>query len=456
MTSTVSPPDERSAQTRRPTRRSTEWVLFGSVASGIGALAFQAFGVEQLGEAAFAPITVLWTLQYLVATIALYPTEAYITRTDTISGGDPAALRRPLVVIGLWVAALSALCVAVLWALRDGLLGGAGELALAGGLIVAGYGAFYVIRGRMAGANRFRSYGAATALESLARMAVAVPLLLVAPSAGALGWTMPVGVLLVAAWWEVDRRRYPVRFAPPGHPLAAPATDLAPAAAGGFLVATTVANIASQMLLAGGPLVVALLDAPLAERSRYFAVVTAARVPLVLAVGGLLSRLLPPLVRIARAGDDSTLRRLAVLTVPASIGLGLVGAGVGYVLGPTLATVFLRTDRPDATFVALTAFGVLLATGSLLLNQVLIARSSERRLVVPWLVALAVAVAVVVLSPGGPTLRMSIAFVVGETVALTGLLAMVLTAPRLHVSPVPDSATARDGAAVGAAPLAEP
>lgn len=448
MTSTVAAPHDQSTPSRRPTQRSTQWVLFGSVASGVGALAFQAFGVERLGEAAFAPITVLWTLQYLVATIALYPTEAYITRTDTLSGGDPAVLRRPLLVIGLWVGALSALSAAGLWALRAGLLGGTADLALVGGLIVAGYGAFYVIRGRMAGANRFRSYGAATALESLARMFVAIPLLLLAPSTEALAWTMPVGVLLVAAWWLVDRRRFPARIEADDVD-----DDLLPAAAGGFLVATTVANVASQMLLAGGPLVVALLDAPLAERSRYFAVVTAARVPLVLAIGGLLSRLLPPLVRMARAGDDSRLRRLAVLAVPASLGLGLIGAGVGYVLGPTLATVFLRTDRPDATFVALTAFGVLLATGSLLLNQVLIARSSERRLVVPWLLALAVAVAVVAVAGGSPTLRMSIAFVVGELVALTGLLAMVLTAPRLTRAA---GAGSGDLAPLGAAPLAEP
>lgn len=432
----------RPAPARRPTQRSTQWVLFGSLASGIGALAFQAYGVERLGEQAFAPITVLWTLQYLASTIALYPTEAYITRTQTLTGGDPSALRGPLRVITVWVTALAVGAAAVLFVFRDGLLAGLADLALVGGLIIASYGAFFVIKGRMAGSNRFRSYGAATAVESVARILVAVPLLLLAPSTEALAWTMPVGVLLVAAWWLYDRGRAHM-------PEPSIDADLVPAAAGGFLAATTVANIASQMLLAGGPLVVALLDAPLEERSRYFAVITAARVPLVFAIGGLLSRLLPPLTRMARAGDDTPLRRLALRTPLVSLGLGAVAAVAGYLAGPPIVELVLRTGRPSALFVAMTAFGVVLATGSLLLNQVLIARERERRLVLPWVAALGVAVLALVATSGTPTFRMSVAFVTGEVVALAGLLAMLVTLPRSRVE-------APEPRAVAAAPLAEP
>lgn len=408
--------------TRRPTQRATQWVLAGSLASGIGALVFQVLGVDVLGEEAYAPITVLWTLQYLASTIALYSAEAYVTRAATLHPGEPRALDRPVRVIAVWVAALALACGIVTWLLRDALFAGAGDLAVVAAALILSYGAFFVIKGRMAGANRFRSYGAATALESVGRILLALPVLLVLPSTRALAWVMPLGPALVAAWWSYDRTR--------GDAVEDPETAEAPSAgaAGRFLAATTLANTASQTLLAAGPLVLIPLGALPAEQSLYFITITAARVPLVFALGGLMSRVLPPLTRLASAGGSAQLRRIALLVVPASLGVALVGAALGAVVGPTLIDVVFRTQRPDAIFVALTAFGVLLATGSLVLNQLLIARGLEHRLVAPWLTALAAAVVAALLTTGTATFRVSVGFAVGEVVALAGLLAANLLA----------------------------
>jgi hypothetical protein len=399
-------------------------VLFGSLASGIGALLFQILGVAVLGEDAYQPIVVLWTIQYLAGTIVLYSAEAYVARSlqnDHLHGLD-----RSIRVIGAWVAAFALGTGLFTWVFREPLFHGEGDLALVGTLLIASYGGFYVIKGRMAGTNRFRSYGAATALESLGRILVALPVLLLVPSTGALAWVMPLGPAMVVAWWLYDRGR---SLPPDGGTAVLPSAD---AGAGRFLAATTTANAVSQTLLAAGPLVLIPLGARPAEVTIFFTVVTAARFPLVFAIGGLLSRLLPPLTRLARAGRDDQLRRIALLTVPASLLVALVAAGAAWLLGPTIVAFVFDISRPDRLFVTLTVFGVMLATGSLLLNQVLISRTAENRLVAPWLAALAVFVLGIVATSGTPTTRVSLAFVTGELVAHLGLLLAVLTAPKLQ------------------------
>lgn len=70
-----------------------------------------------------------------------------------------------------------------------------------------------------------------------------------------LAWVMPLGPALVAAWWSYDRTRGDAA----GDFEAAEAPSAG--AAGGFLAATTMANSASQTLLAAGPLVLIPLGA---------------------------------------------------------------------------------------------------------------------------------------------------------------------------------------------------
>jgi hypothetical protein len=422
----VRPVTEPGKQSRKPTERATQWVLFGSLASGIGALLFQIIGVDILGEEAYQPITTLWTIQYLSGTVVLYSAEAFVARS-LHHGITPAALDRSIRVIAAWVAVAAIAITALTWFLRDQLYAGEADLALVAGLLIASYGAFYVIKGRMAGTNRFRSYGAATALESIGRILLAVPVLLLLDSTQSLAWIMPIGPALVVAWWLYDRGR-----TLPADPEAAAALS-GPEDSGAtrFLAATTAANAVSQVLLAAGPLVLIPLGASPAEISVFFLVVTAARVPLVFAIGGLLSRVLGPLTRLAREARDHTLRRIALLAAPATLVLGVVGAAVAYPLGPPVLELVLRISRPDPAFVAMTVFGVVLATGSLLLNQILIARRSEGLLVAPWMTALVAASLAVALAPGIPTMRVSIGFVTGEVVALLGLLIAILRAPRL-------------------------
>ena len=425
------PPRDRSLFDRARERVSTPGtsaVVAGSLVSGVGAYVFQLVGTRTLSDEAYAPIAVLWTMQYLAVTIALVSVEAYVTRAVTLHPDEPGRVDAAVRGLSVWVVGVAAALGAASWLWRDELFHGhGGELPLVAALTVFGYGLFAVTRGRLAGGYRFREYGLATAGESLARLAVAVPVALVAASTRSLAWTLPLGPFLVAAWWSVARRR-PYRG--PQRPEDADAGGAAvTGSTSRYLVATTVANAVSQSLLAAGPLVLIPLGATAAETSVFFVTVTAARVPMVFAFGGLLSRVLPPLTRVARAGDYRRLRRLAAATCGTAAVLAVFGALAGAAVGPQIIALFFGAAfRPAAWFVALTVAGVVTATAALGLNQVLIGMGAETRLLAPWLVALLAGVATVLLVQAEPTFRVAAGFVAGEVVALAGLLAAVLTA----------------------------
>ena len=415
----------------RARRSATSWVLSGSLVGGVGAYLFQVLGVRQLSEEAFAPIGVLWTVQYLVMSVALAAIEAYLTRTVATHGVQGAARRRALPWIGLVAVAVTAFGLVT----RDALLGGDAALAAVGGLIVLSYGAFVVLRGRLAGEERFRAYGSATAGESVARLLFALALLAVTPSTRTLALAMPLGPL--AVWALFKLRRWPAARPPQAH-AASPVTTL-----GRFLAPTIAAAAIAQTLLASGPLVLPALGGSTAAVAVLFVTVTAARVPLVLAFGGLLSRVLPPLQRELPRLPPERLRRLTVLGGTALTVVTVALAGVAFAVGPALvALVFGPSIRPDATVVALVAAAVLLGTVALFGNQALVALHAERRMLPPWVAALVVAVVVLVVSPSEPSARVALAMFAGQVTALAGLAAALLRA-------------AGDRAAAGGGPLVQ-
>jgi O-antigen/teichoic acid export membrane protein len=418
----------------------TAAVLVGSAASGLGAYLFQVVGTRALGDEGYAPIGVLWTIQYLVLTIALISVEAYVTRAVTLHAGNEGALRRGMSGLAAWTVGVSAALCATTWVWRGALFHGghSGEFAVITGLIVLTFGAYVAIRGWLAGSYRFTQYGVATGIESMGRVAIVVPIAVLAPSARWIAWTLPAGPLLVVLWWLVVRRQ-----GSPGLGLGMGAPVTGTWSTGRYLAATTIANASSQTLLAAGPLVLLPLGASAAETSVFFVTITAARAPLVFAIGGVLSRVLPPLTRVAHAGDYPRLRRIALWTAAAGMTVAVLAAIAGSWIGPSLVALLFGPDfRPDSVFVALAAAGVVSATAALGLNQILIAMSAEGRLVAPWVTALAAGALTVTLISGSPTVRVATGFVVGEVVALLGLLSAVFTARLTPAIPTPDPVTA--------------
>ncbi len=423
--------------------RATAWVALGATVGGVAAYVFQIVGTRALGDVAYAPIGVLWTLQYLILAIPLVAVEAYVARGVTLK--SPTLGRDSRVLAG-WLLVGAGVLGAACWLLREPLFAGLGDLAFVVTLTVATYGALFLLRGQLAGAGRYRGYGAATAGESLVRLALAVGVLAAVPSTRALAWIMPLGPVAVVAGWLVLRGRPRADLGATPAGARAPAVDApgvgAPSAdaasAGRYLAATTTANAVAQTLLAAGPLVVVALGAAPAEVAVFFVTITAARTPLTLMLGGGLTRVLPPLTRMAQRGDPRGLRRVALATALGAVVVAVAGAAAAAVVGSRLVALLFGVDfAPDTLFVTVAGFGMAVAVGALVVNQVLIAARAEARLVVPWLVALAVAAAVVAVVDGSATLRVVTGFAVGEVVALAGLTLAALRVAGLAAAGAP-------------------
>jgi O-antigen/teichoic acid export membrane protein len=421
-----------AAITRHVRTADTSWVVAGSLVGGLGAYLFQVVGTRGLGEAAFAPIGVLWTIQYLVLSIPMLSLEAWVTRETGLGHQVGRGLR----VAVLAMLSLAAVVATLGVVFADALFSGLTDLGLIAGLLVLAFGGFVIARGHYAGSERFRAYGIATGGESVLRLLLLVGVLALVGTARSVAWVLPAGPAVATAWWLLGRSRRRGR-APadrPGHTVSEEVLTSPEARSGGFLAATTVANAAAQVLLAGGPLFLVALGAGAAEVSIFFVTITAARTPLVFAIGGVLSRLLPPLTRVVRRGDAHALRRLGTLTVAATLVGALVAAGAAAVVGPEVVALFFGQGfRPERYFVTATAAAAVLATGNLALNQVLIALQAERHLPIPWISGLATAVALATFLAGSATNRVITGLLTGEVVALLGLTATVLWRAKPHM-----------------------
>jgi O-antigen/teichoic acid export membrane protein len=406
----------RSVVAEGLTRKGTQWLLGGALLGGFGAYLFQLIGTRALGHDAYAPIGTLWTIQYLCWSIFLSSIESYVAREVLIGRVGRTLLRATAVHIWAWIGGLAATLTAGCWLIRDRLFFGVGDLALVAGLTVLSFGGLAVVRGRLAGEERFAPYGLVSAAESLVRVALAVGLVLVAPTARALAWALPVGAGAAAgSWFAFERRR---RDRP-----SAPAATLEPSRLGRFVLLNTVTNGAVHLLLAAGPLALVALSAGPVEVSIFVVTTTAARVPVVFALGGALSRLLPSFTRVLGVRGSEALpsvaRRLALGTALAAA----VGAAAGAAVGSQLiALLFGAGFEPPWWLAAAAGGGALLATGGMVLNQLLVAGGLEHRMPLPWIGGMAVAIASILLVPGTPSWRTAIASIAGESAAIVGLV----------------------------------
>lgn len=418
---------------------STRAVVMGGIASGLGAYAFTILGARVLGQHDYAPVGVLWTLQYLIHTVGLLSLEAYVTRTGRMGRGP-----------WTWIVGLVIGLTTLTGVFAMQLFGSTDPVwPLAAGLIALGFGTHVAARGLSAADERFTVYGVLTGSESLLRLVIAVVAMIIAPRAEVLALTLAGGAFVSGAWWVLaghgPRRLFgsnpaPARAAARGDVAATPAEESAagPSArpaepattATPFLATTTLANAIAQVLLAGGPLVTALLGADPAVTSMVFVTTTAARAPLVLLYSGLLARILPYL---QQATHQPSLLWPRIRKV---IRYGLVAvlpvAGAGVVLGPPLVAIAFGSDlRPSPAFAGLTAAAVFLACAALLANQVVIALDRHVSLAPPWLLALAVAGVVMVSGAGGDlAMRAALVTISGLTVAVAGVTTLIVRTVR--------------------------
>jgi lipopolysaccharide/colanic/teichoic acid biosynthesis glycosyltransferase len=388
----------------------TGYILAGSLVAGLAAYAYQILGGRTLGADAFAPVSVLLTIHFLTFIVILLPIEQLIIRRLTL---DRTAVGVPPRALAL---ASATVVGATLYAgLRvDELLNGDRRFIVFTAFTVIVHSLFAVARGHLAGFRRFREYGLASGGASLFRLLVAMAVLAVRPSASGVAIGLIAGPLIVMVWRPFRR----VEVNRPG--LAD--HELANVSSRGLLSGLVLSSAASQMLLLAGPLVAAALGAADAVVSGIFAMFTLFRAPLTFGYN-LIARILPPFTEMAARRERRELRAWARGMTYASTVLALLGGVAGYLIGPQLVALAFGADfRPGETAAALVAAGVLLAGAGLFVAQILVARGRPFVLAAAWLVAVVAAALVLAATGGEIEVRVSLAFLIGEVVALAALV----------------------------------
>ena len=403
LTPDAAPPPDRS-------RSGTTYMVVGTLLAAIAAYLFQLVAGRVLGPEGLAPIVVLWTVQFLLFTIVFMPMEQLTIRR--LSAGVASAAPWRLFLTLIVVSTAGAVAYAALTLDRQ--FDGEPWYLVVMALLILAYGGFALGRGFLAGRRRFREYGLAVLIESVLRLALAVALLAVGIGPLGLSWTLVVGGLVVWLWNPLrgERRQEAGHAREEG--------------SGGPLAAFVTANASAQTLVAAGPLAVSALGGSDAAQSILFMTFLLFRSPLTVSYS-LIARILPPFTRLAEQGATAAIRRWALRFAGAGALLGVAAYGVGLTIGADVVELMFGAEfRPSAQMAALAAAGSTLATVVLFEQQLLIALRATRRMAAAWLVALAVAVAVIVPDGAEVTVRVSRAFLAGEVTALIGLTVAIL------------------------------
>lgn len=395
------------------TSHGTKAVLAGSVAAAGAAYLFLTLGARILGPERFAPISALWTLQFLALSVALIPLEQLAIRAGT-TGGEPPYVQAA--VVGM----LTALAVGgYSFVDRNALFADESVFIILAVISVATLTVFATGRGLVAGAASFRAYGAITGAQSAIRFVAGVSLLMLTSSAAAAGWVMALAPLVVLAW-------RPFRSQSFGRRSSASSTP--------FLVGLFVANASAQLLLLGGPIVLVWNRASPTEVSVFFIVLSLFRAPVAVASNAV-ARVLPPLTRLAEELRYDTLRKSALQLTLGGLTLAAAAAAFGWWAGPAVTQLLFGGDfRPARVVAALVAAGSVLATAAIVGNQILAGLNRTPPLAGSWLVAVAAAAAVLAADIGAAPARVALAFATGEAAAVVGIASTVWLVTRPVVS----------------------
>lgn len=409
-------------------------IAAGLVVLGLTAYGFLVVAARALGPEAYAPLSALWAIVFLVGPGCFIPIEQELARSLAARraagvGGGPV-IRRAATIGGAALLLLTVASAAAGIVLLDRLFDG--EALLVVGLLasLAGYYAEHLARGVLAGYGRFRPYGIALATEGSVRLAgCAVLAALGVATAGPYGVVLGAAPLVATAVALRGQRD----LAPPGPD--ADRRELTVAL--GWLLA---GSVLAQALANAGPVAVKLLagDGERAVAGRFLAALIVARVPLFLFTA-VLAPALPRLARMAAAGDrpgfDAGLRRLLVLVAGLSAA-GIVGA---LVAGPAVVRALFGSDfelpAHDLATLAVACAAYLLA---MTLAQALIAVAGHTRVAFAWLAGVASFGIVTALGSDLLT-RVELGMVAGGAVSAATMAALLLPVLHHRVGPAPSA-----------------
>ncbi len=391
--------------TRTDHRVGTATMLAGTAVSALSVLGFQIIAGRSLGTEAFAPIGVLWTLSFVLYTVLMIPVEQFITRRLVIAGGARHAFVSdryvPVVILGgAWV-----LGVAFVLVTLDRFFEGEAVFVAIAAVVFFSRGLLAVGRGLLAGRRRYTAYGGTLFAEGLALLAIAVIVAIVEPSAAAFAAAMAISPFVIVAFRPL------VGVGEAAEPFVGDETVP-------FLAYLILATAASQIVIAGGPIVVGLIGGTATAVSIVFVTFTLFRGPVTSAYN-LVARVLPDFTDLSVQGDEAALDSWRHRISIAGLGLAAVVAVVAYFIGPALVRAFYGGDfAPSGTVAALAGAGVGAGLGALFVGQIYIASGRTKRLAAGWLPGLILAGVALLVVDTDPITKVAVGLAVGETAAL--------------------------------------
>ena len=393
------------------------WLLV----TGLASYGYLTITGRALGADGSQGLSALWALSFLLGPGACLPVEqeasrAIASRRARGLGGGPVVRRATIATVVL-AAVLVVGTLAVGRVLLADLFDDDVLLLVGLLLLLVGYAFEYLVRGVLAGNDRFGPYGWLLGAEAGSRLlAAAVLALLGVTTAGPYGLVLGLAPFVGVAFGLLR----PTGLAPPGPP--APWRELTRAL--GWLLA---ASLLAQALINLGPVLVKVLAPAKDEQitSAFLASLVVSRVP-VFMFQAVQAAFLPKLAGHAGSGEATRLaadtRRLTV-----AVGILCVVATIGAaVLGPPVVGIAFGEDFAlGSRDFALLAAGSSIYLLALTLAQALIALEFQARVALGWLVGV-VAFVLGIALVGGIPFRIEVGFLAGTVAATVAMGALLL------------------------------
>jgi O-antigen/teichoic acid export membrane protein len=403
--------------------RAFDGAMMLSVATGVSGLLIYVFHVlaaRVLGPESYGRIAVLWAALFVAVVVLFRPLEQTTARAlaERRSRGERgvSVVRAACVLAASIAAALVTVLALGRHAVGSALFDSDATMTwvLIAGIVI--YGATYLVRGVTSGIRWFGGYGLLLLADGVARVVLAIPLL-VLPSEGIAATAMVgagvIGILFVLA--VGGGRLATLREGTAGRPFPLRSATR-------FAGPASVIAAADQILVNGGPLLV-MLGGSGGTRAAgvVFAATMLVRVPVFL-FQGLAASLLPNFTALQAADQLGAVTRAARRACVASVAVGAAAATGALLAGPALMVlVYGEEYRTGSLALALLGAGVGAYLAAATLSQLLLAVDRGRSAAVTWALAAGLFAVAYAAFGGEPLLRIGAAFALAATVAAVAL-----------------------------------
>jgi len=410
---------------RKPALAGAGILSVAMIGAGLLTYGFHVIVARSLGAEAYGQVAVLWAAMFIGAVVLFRPLEQTTSRAiaDRVAREEEVrtVLRSVVTVCGVIVVAVAA-AAAVAWVpLTNRLFLGNDVMTAMLVVGIAIYGAVYFVRGLTGGIRWFEGYGAALIADSLARLALAVPLVVVASQRTAAAGVALAGAAAVVVPLRLGRGRL--------RPLLSPGRGarFRVGAALAFAAPATVIAATDQLLVNGGALLVMLGGGADASKTAgvVFAATMLVRVPVYL-FQGLAASLLPNLTRLQAADDSESFHRAVRQLALVLLTTGALIVALAAAVGPEALRILYGADFvADRHSLALLGLGVGCYLAAATVSQALLALDRGVAAASAWGTAAVLFLTLYVVSPGDELFRVSLSFTLAAFTGLAVLSALL-------------------------------